>query len=448
MTAFGRDAYLAQLAALLPTGPALPREADSVLMRLLGMPAAELAAVQARVDALLAEADPRITAELLPDWEAAFGLPDDCSPLSTFRRASLATWLDAGGQLRTAQVDEPRPVLDPVTGLPTGATMVEPGATNAVANPRAEGGSPGTPGTPPTGWSLTNTANGITRQILGATTEDGIPCFDVRYSTAGPSGATALVLGFSGSGVAAPACTPSAPVTGSAFVRVIAGSLAGLDLRERLVTFTAGGASTSTQPANATIAPSAAPLRVQRFAVTRTLPADAAFCQFRLDAGYSLGVPFDVTLRIGAPQREDGEVATSVILPPIGTPGASTRAADLLVTASDADRRASLLARILGVAGQSRAYFVALAATLGYAGATVEEFRQPRAGVLRAGDAVHGFEWSQTWRLRLGASAVRPARAGSLRAGDPLTTFGDARLECAVRRVAPAHTLPLFAYGA
>jgi uncharacterized protein YmfQ (DUF2313 family) len=446
MSSFGRDAYLAQLAALLPTGPALPREPDSVLMRLLGMPAAELAAVQARVDALLAEADPRITAELLPEWEAAFGLPDDCSPLRTFRRASQATWFDATGQLRTAQVDEPRPVLDPVTGLPTGATLLEPGATNSVANPRAEGGAAGTPGTQPTGWSLTSTANGITRQIIGVTTEDGIPAFDVRYSGT-PTGGATLTVGFTAAGVSAPVAVPG-PVTGSAFVCVVGGSMAGIELRERLVTFTGAGASTTTQPANAVVVPSAAPLRVQRFAVTRDLPADTAFCQFRFDIAYIVGVPFDVTLRFGGPQREDGPVATSLILPPIGTPGVASRAVDQSATASDAERRATLLARMLGVAGQSRAYFIALAATLGYAGATVEEFRLPRAGVLRAGDPLHGFEWSQTWRLRLGASAVRPARAGSMRAGDPLATFGDARLECAVRRVAPAHTLPLFAYGA
>lgn len=90
------DAYLAQLAALLPPGPALPREPDSVLMRLLGMPAAELARVDARAAALLDEADPRAAEELLADWERVAGLPDPClgpAPTIEQRRARLVQQL-------------------------------------------------------------------------------------------------------------------------------------------------------------------------------------------------------------------------------------------------------------------------------------------------------------------------------------------------------------------
>mgnify|MGYP001809569769 CR=1 FL=1 len=86
-----RDDYLAQLVALLPTGPAIPREPGGVLLRLLEAPAAELARVDLRGAALLDEADPRATAELLTDWQRAFGLPDACSPFESFCRASEAS---------------------------------------------------------------------------------------------------------------------------------------------------------------------------------------------------------------------------------------------------------------------------------------------------------------------------------------------------------------------
>jgi uncharacterized protein YmfQ (DUF2313 family) len=88
--------YLAQLAALLPPGPALSRDPDSVLMRLLVAPAAELARVEARGAALLDEADPRGTSELLEDWERVAGLPDPClgpAPTIAQRRARLVQQL-------------------------------------------------------------------------------------------------------------------------------------------------------------------------------------------------------------------------------------------------------------------------------------------------------------------------------------------------------------------
>lgn len=88
--------YLAQLAALLPPGPALSRDPDSVLMRLLAAPAAELARVEARGVALLDEADPRGTSELLEDWERVAGLPDRClgpAPTVAQRRTRLVQQL-------------------------------------------------------------------------------------------------------------------------------------------------------------------------------------------------------------------------------------------------------------------------------------------------------------------------------------------------------------------
>lgn len=70
--------YLLQLQALLPAGPAWPRE-DSPLTRLLSGIAEEASRVDARAGDLLTEADPRTATELLPDWERVLGLPDDCN---------------------------------------------------------------------------------------------------------------------------------------------------------------------------------------------------------------------------------------------------------------------------------------------------------------------------------------------------------------------------------
>lgn len=100
--AFGADDYRRQLASLLPRGLPWPRSADSVLQRLLAGWADELARVDLRGDALVAEADPRTTLELLEDWERAYGLPDACTELGeswSARRARLVAKIVAtGGQ--------------------------------------------------------------------------------------------------------------------------------------------------------------------------------------------------------------------------------------------------------------------------------------------------------------------------------------------------------------
>jgi uncharacterized protein YmfQ (DUF2313 family) len=441
-----RDDYLAQLASLLPEGPALPREPDSRLMRLLRMPAAELAAVDARGDVLLAEADPRVTAELLPEWEAAFGLPDSCSPARTFSRASRATWFDGQGTLREAAVNEERPEFD-AAGQPTGGTIIEPASVNVVANPRAEGAVAGTPGTAPTGWAFPGTTNGIAREVVGTGVINGMPYVDVRFvgtTTAGP-------FGFGIFFVAAANQVPAAAGqawTMSVWLALAGGSLANLGTSRLGIEGTNGALRTELLGGSSFVPLLDGSLR--RLSVPVTLAvAGTTHIRPLLDLTFAAaGLAVDFTLRIALPQAEPGAVATSIILPPVGAPAASARAADVLTVATLAERRAAVLARMLGGAGQSRAYFVALAATLGYPGATVEEFRMPRAGMMAAGDPVHGYDWSQTWVLRTAATATRFAVAGEMAAGDPLTSFGDGRIECAVRRAAPAQTLPLFANGA
>jgi len=96
------DQYLSQLQALLPSGAAWPRHPDSDQTKLLRALAEELARIDRRAEVLLDEADPQTTTELLPDWEAAHGLPDPCTgPLDTLqqrRAAVLAKLTSQGGQ--------------------------------------------------------------------------------------------------------------------------------------------------------------------------------------------------------------------------------------------------------------------------------------------------------------------------------------------------------------
>ena len=79
MTAsFSAQDYLGALQALMPRGRVWPRDLDATQTRLL----LSLAQVYERSDGrsrqLLIDSFPQSAVELLPEWEAALGLPDSC----------------------------------------------------------------------------------------------------------------------------------------------------------------------------------------------------------------------------------------------------------------------------------------------------------------------------------------------------------------------------------
>jgi len=94
-----------QLCNLLPPGPAWDREQSAVAAKMLDAWAEELARVYNRAQALVEEADPRTTLELLLDYERIFGLPTDCMAgqdltLEQRRQALVLQMVSMGGQSR------------------------------------------------------------------------------------------------------------------------------------------------------------------------------------------------------------------------------------------------------------------------------------------------------------------------------------------------------------
>ena len=117
------------------------------------------------------------------------------------------------------------------------------------------------------------------------------------------------------------------------------------------------------------------------------------------------------------------------------------------------DRRASLTGKMTLEGGQSRAFFIQVAADLGYS-ITIREHAPFMAGVSRCGDT--GGRWEIgppemrfVWTIKAPTQRVRWFRAGSGRAGvDHHLTIGLATdLECRIRQYAPAHTLVVFDYS-
>lgn len=112
-------------------------------------------------------------------------------------------------------------------------------------------------------------------------------------------------------------------------------------------------------------------------------------------------------------------------------------------TQSTAERRSALVARLTTIGGQTPAYFVALAASLGYT-VTVSEYRPYRVNSA-VNAPIHGELWIFVWQVNAALDTVRRFTVQGA-VDDPLASWGNAILECAISRLKPAHTKVLFAY--
>jgi uncharacterized protein YmfQ (DUF2313 family) len=97
--------------------------------------------------------------------------------------------------------------------------------------------------------------------------------------------------------------------------------------------------------------------------------------------------------------------------------------------------------------GQSRAYFIALAAALGYPSATITEYCARRHGRARMGEPYGGEAWEDAWQLNLPETLVIPRRHGRSAHGERYRVWGDAELECVMQKRKPGGSILSFRYG-
>lgn len=236
----------------------------------------------------------------------------------TFTRASTSTYFNSAGVLTSSAIDTPRFDYNPST-LAAQGLLIEEARTNSIRNNTMVGAVAGTPGTICTNWFITAAGGNLTTvTIVGTGTESGITYIDIRFIA---SGATIPLIQYETNTqiVAAAAQT----WTDATYVRLIAGSLTNVTVKQRVEYRTSAGASVNLQ--DLTIIPTSAGLATQRYtnsfvAVGGTI---AAVTSGILPNFTGAG---DITLRIGLPQLELGAFATSVI--PTSTV-ALTRAADV-----------------------------------------------------------------------------------------------------------------------
>jgi uncharacterized protein YmfQ (DUF2313 family) len=111
-----------------------------------------------------------------------------------------------------------------------------------------------------------------------------------------------------------------------------------------------------------------------------------------------------------------------------------------------AQRRQALEGRLTSVGGQSRRFFIELAARLGYS-ITIDEFASAAAATA-AGISFTGDEWAHIWRVNVPTPvSVTAFRVGAGSVGEPLRAWSNEVLECQFNRYKPAHTRVLFAYA-
>lgn len=109
-------------------------------------------------------------------------------------------------------------------------------------------------------------------------------------------------------------------------------------------------------------------------------------------------------------------------------------------------RRAAVTARLTGIGGQSRVYFIGLAADLGVE-ITITELQPFRCGTGECGDTIFDPEVVFTWQVNLPADVARVVqfRMGESTAGERLLEMDVGALECLFSRLKPAHTQVVFA---
>jgi hypothetical protein len=262
----------------------------------------------------------------LPSFQRDFAslktLDHGTGPAITFTRASGATYFDADGVLQAASNNVPR-FDHSATGSSLGL-LIEEARTNSIRNSQGGGstnGVIGSGGVMPTHWASVAFGFGNV-EVIGSGTEAGLSYVDVRFYGTNSSGNTGI-MGYYPEFIAA---SHNQTWTGSHYVKLQAGSTSGVDsfstnIFGRKVDQTGTGDTTTV-----TFTPSSS---FQRVSATCALSsADTALVSTDITIYVLNGQSIDITLRIAAPQLEQGAFATSYIPT---TSAAATRAADSAV---------------------------------------------------------------------------------------------------------------------
>ncbi|WP_370236650.1 YmfQ family protein [Brevundimonas sp.] len=110
-----------------------------------------------------------------------------------------------------------------------------------------------------------------------------------------------------------------------------------------------------------------------------------------------------------------------------------------------AERRAAIIQKLASMGGQTPAFYIALAANLGFEIEIIEQ--DPDVATYAPLLDVSDGRWRLVWRVHvLTQTDFTSFRAGVSRAGERLRVGGALDVECVINRAAPAHTQVIFSY--
>lgn len=121
-----------------------------------------------------------------------------------------------------------------------------------------------------------------------------------------------------------------------------------------------------------------------------------------------------------------------------GLPDECSQADDTIET-----RRKLLLAKYNALGGQTAAYYIMLAAYLGYT-ITITEFDQFRTNINRINDVLYGEDWQWVWQVNCAQDTGVYFQTNLSTTNEPLIDYGDDRLICFMEKYKPAHTEVIF----
>lgn len=113
---------------------------------------------------------------------------------------------------------------------------------------------------------------------------------------------------------------------------------------------------------------------------------------------------------------------------------------------STQQRREALVAKLANIGAQSRAFFIELAAALGYV-ITITEFDMSVCGEMECGQPLEGDAWAYAWRVNAPLFSPDQFFCGAGACGDPLGGASNTPLECVFGHLKPAHTFVFFQYS-
>lgn len=180
--------------------------------------------------------------------------------------------------------------------------------TNSIRNNTMVGAVPGLPGTLPANWFITN-ATGLTQSVVGTGVVDGINFTDVRFN--GTSSGNVAVVALESASVTL--ASNGQAWAESAWLSIVGGSLANISNISLVINqFNSGVTFLSSLVGPNLVGTLSNALARQEFVAT-TSNASTARVQPVIVLNYGIGVPIDITLRIGMPQLELGPNVSPVI---------------------------------------------------------------------------------------------------------------------------------------